>query len=35
MVRRHLLLALGALVVVVLVLENTSQFRNAQFGAIA
>ncbi|MGB3437792.1 MAG: branched-chain amino acid ABC transporter permease [Actinophytocola sp.] len=35
MVRRHLLLALGALVVVVLVLENTSQFRNAQFGAMA
>ena len=33
--RRHLLLALGALVVVVLVLENTSQFRNAQFGAMA
>lgn len=35
MVRRHLLLALGALVVVVLVLENTSQFRNAQLGAMA
>ena len=35
MVRRHLLIALGALVVVVLVLENTSQFRNAQFGAMA
>ncbi len=35
MVRRHLLLALGALVVVVLVLENTSQFRNAQFAAMA
>jgi branched-chain amino acid transport system permease protein len=33
--RRHLLLALGALVVVVLVLENTSQFRNAQFAAMA
>jgi branched-chain amino acid transport system permease protein len=35
MVRRHLLIALGALVIVVLVLENTSQFRNAQFGAMA
>lgn len=35
MVRRHLLLALGALVVVVLVLETTSQFRNAQFAAMA
>ncbi|GAB1516535.1 branched-chain amino acid ABC transporter permease [Actinophytocola sp. KF-1] len=35
MVRRHLLLALGALVVIVLVLENTSQFRNAQFAAMA
>lgn len=35
MVRRHLLLALGAIVVVVLVLENTSQFRNAQFAAMA
>lgn len=35
MVRRHLLIALGALVVVVVVLENTSQFRNAQFGAMA
>jgi branched-chain amino acid transport system permease protein len=35
MVRRHLLVALGALVVVVLVLENTSQFRNAQFAAMA
>jgi branched-chain amino acid transport system permease protein len=34
-VRRHLLLALGALVVVVLVLENTSQFRGAQFAAMA
>jgi len=35
MVRRHLLIALGALVVVVLVLENTGQFRNAQFAAMA
>ncbi|MFC4855271.1 branched-chain amino acid ABC transporter permease [Actinophytocola glycyrrhizae] len=35
MVRRHLLLALGALVVVVLVLETTSQFRNAQFASMA
>lgn len=35
MVRRHLLIALGALVVIVLVLENTSQFRNAQFAAMA
>lgn len=35
MARRHLLVALGALVVVVLVLENTSQFRNAQFAAMA
>lgn len=35
MTRRHLLLALGALVVVVLVLENTSPFRNAQFAAMA
>lgn len=35
MLRRHLLLALGAVVVVVLVLENTSQFRNAQFAAMA
>ncbi len=35
MTRKTLLLALGALVVVVLVLENTSQFRNAQFAAMA
>lgn len=35
MVRRHLLIAPGALVVVVLVLENTSQFRSAQFAAMA
>jgi len=35
MARRQLLIALGALVVVVLVLENTSQFRNAQFAAMA
>jgi branched-chain amino acid transport system permease protein len=35
MARKHLLLALGALVVVVLVLENTSPFRNAQFAAMA
>lgn len=33
--RRQLLLVLGALAVVVLVLENTSAFRNAQFGAMA
>jgi branched-chain amino acid transport system permease protein len=35
MTRKHLLLALGALVIVVLVLENTSPFRNAQFAAMA
>jgi branched-chain amino acid transport system permease protein len=33
--RRQLLLVLGALVVVVLVLENTSPFRNAQFASMA
>ncbi|WP_181776729.1 branched-chain amino acid ABC transporter permease [Amycolatopsis pittospori] len=35
MLRRHLLLALAALVVVVLVLENTGPFLNAQFTAMA
>ncbi|WP_409493003.1 branched-chain amino acid ABC transporter permease [Amycolatopsis sp. cmx-11-12] len=35
MLRRHLLFALAALVVVVLVLENTGPFLNAQFTAMA
>ncbi|SFH45300.1 branched-chain amino acid ABC transporter permease [Amycolatopsis regifaucium] len=35
MLRRHLLLALAALVVVVLVLESTGPFLNAQFTAMA
>jgi len=35
MTRRQLLLALGALVVVILVLENTGPFRNGQFAAMA
>jgi len=33
--RKHLLIAAVALVVVVLVLESTSQFRNAQFASMA